>query len=584
MTQVPAPTAQTSRARWRTRGWFFALGLAHAGLLLLAFEPINLWWTTPLAFIPLLIAAGNGPVRIPTAICLSVGTWPLTAIHHVFIMDIATPGYPPLFMYLAMWNGVFVWALSHMPSLFPRLPLWLLAPLLWTTCEMLRAQVLFDGYAWFLLGQPLINSSIVSAPAAIVGLFGVSFLVAAATASAYAIIMPGARRRRGPIIALLSLAAFWALANPLPVSEQAGKSIRVSVVQTNVPQSNKMKWSGDSLVRDFDRLRELTAIAARDKPDLIVWPETMSPTWVLTDAQIAETQSTLDRHPALQGLNDYITIGKMVRDQSRDLGVAILVGQESFSGLDFIESKDNVSKVYADKYNSSYLVDKGVVAPEHYSKLLLTPFGETIPYLRSWPWLRDLLLSFAARGMKVDLSTGTDPTVFKINTPAGVVRAVTPICFESTDPQLCRYLTYGSGALGFGTGERRADLLVCMTNDGWFGNWNPGRAHHLQLARWRCLELGMPMARAANTGMSAFIDARGRLQIPGSSLGEHISRPTANRDGVMTFDLRTVNGPTMYGRLGNVVGWGSLAATGFGLGWLVLSALAGRPSTKPKGT
>lgn len=560
------------------------MGLLHAAMLLLAFEPVNLWWIAFLSPIPLLIAAAKGPVSLPNALLLSVGTWPFMAIQHVFILDIAAPGYPLMIVYLAMWNGVFVWLLSRASSRFARVPTWIAAPVLWSALEMLRAQILFDGYGWFLLGQPLIHSTIAAAPGAILGLFGVSFLVAMATAAAFAIFRTGGRGARSPAIALLACTGFWTIANLLPVSEEAGKSIRVSVVQTNVPQSNKMKWSGDSLVRDFDRLRELTAIAAKDKPDLIVWPETMSPTWVLTDQQVAQTLSILDRKPALLGLNDYITIGRMVKELSQSLNVAILVGQESFEGLDFIEANDNVKKVYVNRYNSSYLVDNGVVAPEHYDKLLLTPFGETIPYLRSWPWLRDQLLSFAARGMKVDLSTGTNPAVFKVNSPAGVVRAVTPICFESTDAQLCRYLTYGKGALGFGTGERRADLLVCMTNDGWFGDWDPGRAHHLQLARWRCLELGMPMARAANTGMSAFIDAKGRLQNLASSLPDHIAHPTANRDGVMTFDLRTDNGPTMYGRLGNVVGWGSLAATGFGLGWLVLSALAGRPSTKPKGT
>ncbi len=579
----------TPRARWRTRGWFLGLGLLHAGLLLLAFEPVGLWWTAFLALVPLLIASSRGPISIRHALILSVGTWPLTAIHHVFILDIATPGYPPLFMYLSMWNGVFVWFLSRSATQFARVPLWLAAPVLWTTFEMLRAQVLFDGYAWFLLGQPLIRSPLAAAPGAIVGIFGVSFLVAFVTASVFSIISHRGKKSAGPLGALLAATAVWALANFTPADDSSGKTIRVTVVQTNVPQSNKLKWNAQTAIHDFDRLCELTVLAAKDKPDLVVWPETMSPTWVMTDAQVEETQALLERHPRLRGLNDYITIGRIVRGLSQSHNLTMLVGQESFDGFDIIDDGDDSHPTYDAKYNSSYLVDHGGVAPEHYSKLLLTPFGETIPYLRSWPWLRDQLLSFAAKGMKVDLSVGTSPTVFQVKTAGGEVRAVTPICFESTDPEHCRYLTYGQRAFGFGAGVRRADLLVCMTNDGWFGTWNPGRTHHLQLAQWRCLELGMPMARAANTGMSAFVDARGRLQSPQVSGTNHIPSGNLNggnlgRDGLLTFDLRTVVEPTMYGRMGNVVGWGSLAATGISLGWLILSAVARRSATKPKGT
>ncbi|MEK6701497.1 MAG: apolipoprotein N-acyltransferase [Planctomycetota bacterium] len=584
MTQVPAPTALPPRAPWRTRGWFLVLGLAHSALLLLAFEPVNLWWLAFVALIPLLIAAGKGPISIPHALLLWVGAWPFMAIHHIFIADISAPGYVPMFLYLSMWSAAFVWLFSRCPARFPRIPSWIAVPVLWTSLEMLRAQVLFDGYGWFLLGQPLIRSTIAAAPGAFVGLFGVSFLVALVSAAAFTECRARTCTLSRASIPVLAGAGLWALANFMPIDDSGAHRIRVSVVQTNVPQSNKLNWSAETAVRDFDRLCELTTIAARDKPDLVVWPETMCPTWVLTDAQVQETRALLGRHPTLLGLNNYIAFGQIVRGLSEKLGLAILVGQETITGLEFVESAGDVTRTYAAKYNSAYLVDQGIVAAQRYDKLLLTPFGETIPYLRAWPWLRDQLLAFAARGMKVDLSTGTNPTVFRVNIPAGQIRVVTPICFEATDAQLCRYLVYGARALELGCGTRRADLLVGMTNDGWFGDWNPGRAHHLQLAQWRCLELGTPMARAANTGISAFIDARGRLLSPDATAPDHIPASTSGRDGVMTFDLRTINGPTMYGRLGNVVGWGSLAATGFGFGWLVLSALAGRPSTKPKGT
>jgi apolipoprotein N-acyltransferase len=200
-------------------------------------------------------------------------------------------------------------------------------------------------------------------------------------------------------------------------------------------------------------------------------------------------------------------------------------------------------------YNSVFLIDRGQVQPGRYDKVGLTPFGEVMPYISAWPRLQDLLLDFGAHGMKFNLSAGTRPQGFRISTSSGPPVAIaTPICFEATKPALCRWLINAQGP-----GPK---VIVNLTNDGWFGHFVPGRWQHLQVARWRAVELGVPVVRVANTGVSAAIDARGRLVKSGVE-GE----PGAARtDGVLLADVAPGGGRTIYARLGDVLGWSALIA------------------------
>jgi apolipoprotein N-acyltransferase len=138
----------------------------------------------------------------------------------------------------------------------------------------------------------------------------------------------------------------------------------------------------------------------------------------------------------------------------------------------------------------------------------LMPFGEEIPWMSWWPAGQQMVLDVAAQGMRFDLSAGTreggvDVPMRRAEFGKDHVRIATPICFEATWAGVCRALVRGGG--------ERSSLLINFSNDGWFGNWDAGRRQHLLAARWRCLELGMPMVRCVNTGVSCQIDASGRV-------------------------------------------------------------------------
>ncbi len=214
------------------------------------------------------------------------------------------------------------------------------------------------------------------------------------------------------------------------------------------------------------------------------------------------------------------------------------------------------------RYNSVFEIDQGTIQHTRYDKGRLTPFGEFFPYIRHWPWLQSVMLAAGAHGMSFNLAEGTSREVFQIpvagdaGQPNASARVVTPICFEVTHSGFMRGLAYEGG-------KRRVDAIISPTNDGWFGISNEGREHHLLMARWRCVELHTPMVRAANTGVSAFIDASGRLLARGVEGDRHGCEVAGTLVGTLGIDPGAQG--TLFGRVGNVFGWGCVGATFLGL-------------------
>lgn len=134
-------------------------------------------------------------------------------------------------------------------------------------------------------------------------------------------------------------------------------------------------------------------------------------------------------------------------------------------------------------------------------------------------------------------------------------------------PGVCRRLVFYHGA-------RRADLLINLTNDGWFGWWDAGRRQHLQLARWRALELGTPVVRAANTGISALIGPTGAFLRAGVDSAPNPARV----DGVLVVDVPKPLGATLYARVGDLFGIAALVVAG----GLLLASFIRTSSSRPR--
>jgi apolipoprotein N-acyltransferase len=199
----------------------------------------------------------------------------------------------------------------------------------------------------------------------------------------------------------------------------------------------------------------------------------------------------------------------------------------------------------------------GTQDPSRYDKIHLVPYGEYIPFERSFPPLFRLVRYLAGYSVTYSINWASPDamTVFELR-PSGAdelwtepARIVTPICYEDTDAALIARMFRPTSATH---GRKRADVIVNITNDGWFlGNQ---QAQHLQGAVFRSIENRVPTARAANTGISGFVDSSGRVTrdstIPVRSEGTLVRR--------IMMDRRVAP----YTRAGDVFAWACVAVTG----------------------
>jgi len=532
-------------------------GLGFSLAMLVAFPPIGWWWVAPVAVVPLIAAAVRWDRRFWVGGLLAgASTMPLWLYEQSWTRLVSAAGFIPLAMVLSVYPGVFVWSLARVRSRMPRVPVWVAAGVLWTGLEFLRGRVAFDGYPWYLVAHPVIEWPVLASPATVAGTYAVGFLIASLGGAMVGLAMG---RRREALLGLGVVGIAWGLPGVL-LGGGGGETepMRIGLVQTNLPQEVRGTWPAAQRAEDMRRFLERTREAGRSDPDLIVWPETMFPGYYLDRESREVVGEAADRFPDLAEFVEEFALALMMTQER--VGAPMLVGARAYEGLE-IPPGDGFETRFDATYNSSLLIEDGSVA-RRYDKMHLTPFGEVMPYISSWAWLERQLLALGARGMTFDLSSGEEPVRFEVSGR----RVSTPICFEVTMPGVCRKLVYEDG-------RRRADVLVNMTNDGWFGSFDGGRAQHLLCARWRCVELGVPMVRAANTGISSAIDVRGRV----------VEALDPRTEGVLIAEVAVGTGGTVYGRVGDLFGWLALGGAILLVGWTYVGRRGAGGQTRATG-
>jgi len=349
-----------------------------------------------------------------------------------------------------------------------------------TLAEVLRGYI-FTGFPWAMPAQALVGSGM-DGLLAWVGPYGLTFaLLSSCAAIAWGLMQRWSVYVVGliPMLAMLGYGA-WHATN-LPRAALTEHSVRL--VQPNVAQRDK--WDSTKMRPAFDRLLQLVAQDASTQPDLIVLPETAIP-WLLEHAD----------EPLA-----------MIADAAQGAPVALGVQRRPDKRI----------------YNSMVVMDgQGQIAAT-YDKHHLVPFGEYIPF-------GDVLGRFGIQGLAQaeggGYSAGEGPQVLDLGR---IGKALPLICYEAVFPQDV------SGA------PERPDVLMQLTNDAWFGDY-AGPQQHLAIARMRSVEQGVPLIRAANTGISAVIDPYGRIT---ASLG-------LNQAGVVDAPLPSALPPTLYSRTGDV--------------------------------
>lgn len=566
------------------------MGAVHALLLVLAFPPISFWGCAFLAPIPLFSVAIHPHIRPSrAALWAGIGASPAWLAFHWWVRDVSAMGLLPMVIVLSMYTMLFVWIAARVVNRFHRPAL--LLPLVWVGIEFFRGSVFAHGYPWYLLAHPLIESprAVLAMPASIGGVYLVSFLCAAYSFLLYMSVRdPHQHRRKRAGYAAAGLFGSWVISGLLltPPRDLATPHFRFAVVQPDVPQDNRIDWTVRQRYRDWQTLRDLTLAAASDPAnplplDLIIWPEGFVPGWTLDPVSLdTERKASLAWNMSPRDATDVpeldvptrISATEIVDEllvMQRALDIPMLVGSVAFENLRILDTPKGIEYERDAMYNSAFLIQSGAVDDVWYDKLHLTPFGEVMPYISSIEWLEQSLLALGASGMEFALDPGREPHTIDVpahETEGRSVGLATPICFEATVSSVCRRLVVRNG-------QRRAGVMVNMTNDGWFGDSRGARKSHLQNARWRCIELRTPMIRSANTGISGVIDHRGRL------IDTAIRPLRANpNEGHLIGQVQLGQGLTAFAHIGDLFGWICLLLTGI---WGFMAIFRPRQGVRP---
>jgi apolipoprotein N-acyltransferase len=466
-----------------------------------------------------------------------------------WIREVSVAGWPVAVVYSALYMPLVALLVRGVSRqwLFSRVPLAVTAAVVWTALEYVRAEVVFDAWPFYLAAHGVYPTWLIQY-ASVGGVWLVSFLVVLLSVGLWGILLGCAQRRATIVWMLLCLCLPWMpivlgyLLNG-PYQVRPGPALRMLCVQTNLPQSNKIGWSQQQQAQDVQgfiaqTLEGLAAIDPQDGPvDLVVWPETMVPGLGFDHG----TREVLERlGPSASHLARW---PQAIEAAAARTGIPWLVGSPTWLDLTLDEDGFLQSET---RFNSAVLVapDGGL---QRYDKVFLTPFGETMPWIRAWPWLESLLMDLGASGLHFDLQQGDAPVALSIETETQwnkwTTRLVTPICFEDAVPSVVRRLVL----------ETDADIIVTLCNDGWFGRDDAGRRAHEIAAAFRTIELERPLVRVANTGFTSLINQYGRI----------VSRLDAQIQGTLLVQAHSSRwwSPTTYARFGNWFPWTMLGLT-----------------------
>lgn len=329
--------------------------------------------------------------------------------------------------------------------------------LLWTTAEWLRGHVL-TGFPWNLIGYAWTDFSAPRQAAALVGVYGLSFVtVLVAVLPAVVMERTASHRHRTAAMAIfvVLLAALW-IGGVLRLAghdTSAATAMRIRVVQGNIDQA--AKWDPEHRAETINQYLDLSAPGLNGY-DVLLWPETAVP--VLLDEDFALRGQLATLLPA---------------------ATLLLTGVPR-------RSLDGGELAY---WNSVLAIDSAGQVLTYYDKHHLVPFGEYVPFNDLLPFER------LTEGVS-DFSAGSGPATLHLpdTPPVGLA-----ICYEAIFPGTIIDV------------QDRPAWIFNPTNDAWFGT-SIGPYQHLAATRMRAVEQGLPVIRAANTGISAVIDAFGRVR------------------------------------------------------------------------
>ncbi len=451
--------------------------------------------------------------------------------HWIYIAAVRYGGAQPAvgvaaFVGLALYPAVFVGAFGWGWSKLDLTRWWtpLAGAALWAALDHARSFVL-TGFPWALLGYAQHENPLLLALAPWTGVYGLSFVTAAvglALAGAWTARSRGVRSGRPGtwVAAAVFVVAHLGGAVAAALHDEAvGPPLRVGILQGNIDQAGK--WDPQAAVRTLENYEELTQRAVGAGAQVVVWPETAAPGFP---------------EPVPPGL-DHNPLRRRLHDLADRTGAVLVVG--ALGG-----SPDS-------PHDSAFVFTPGSGTWQRYDKAHLVPFGEYLP-MRAW--IGGFVHAMARGSANTDVRAGPGPASLALGELAS---AGTPICYELLFPDLMRRF-----------GVEGAELLLAMTNDAWYGR-SGAPYQFLAITALRSAESRLWTARAANTGVSAVIDDRGRVRARTAIFERDLlvaDVPRRMRGGA--------GGASFYARHGNVFVW---------ICWIAAAVAIGLQNRRTKG-
>lgn len=497
--------------------WNVLAALISGLLLTAAFPKLSQSYLLWVALVPLLWALHGQTGRTAFLLGLINGLshylsllyWIVYVTHTYGNMPVAL-GFGVLLLlatYLSLYRGFWAWGLGWGQQCGFN-PLWW-APAWWVVLEYGQTH-LFTGFPWELLGYGLYRSPLLVQIADLTGVYGLSFLIVLVNQAIFLLLLgfseTTGRQRRWPalivtvVIMVGSLTYGYHRLQTIQRHMHRAEHLRVAVVQGNIEQGQK--WNPRFQKTTLDIYATLTRQVNDDHPRLIIWPETAAPFFFLRDQELSRRVAEIARQA-----QSYLLFGAPAFEFGPQ-------GEQHF-------------------YNRAYLLTPAGRVAGAYDKAHLVPYGEYVPLRRFFPFIGKMV------PMVGDFAEGPPGKVLPL--PEGDVGTL--ICFESIFPDLSRAMV-----------QNGAKLLVNITNDAWFGTTS-APYQHLSMAVVRAVENRVSLARAANTGFSAFVTPDGRI-IWRSNLFVPAARVTS---------LPLGPGGSFYSRFGDVFVWLCLGLIGLGL-------------------
>ncbi len=529
-------TDQTAR-HWFSRLWPWLAALTSGVLLSLCYPGFNQGWLAWIALTPLICAVWlGGPRRSDSALRYARHPFALGyvmglvffAVTFRWLTELAplfqTPwlnGLPILLaLYMALYPATWALLLTKLPwgdrpfrSPMRNLAVAGLGACIWTALEWTRGW-LFSGWGWNGLGVALHADLAMIQIADLTGVLGLTWLVAFCNLMAVIVVrrivlelgpqfMKGIRWEFSLTMALLAVVFGYGVRT---LFKGAGETtpLRAVALQPNIPQTQKFDSDAeDEILGQLDKLTGL-ATMLQPVPDLVVWPEAATPRGMFADEV------------------NY----RFVMDQLARGDFNLLLGTLDY---DLDPTTPENSKVY----NAAMLLSEHGRVRSVYRKMHLVPFGEYLPF-------RQILPRAIGELVPGDLDAGSETSVLPLPQPKTDLGVL--ICFEDTLGDLTR-----------GFVQKGAQVLVNVTNDGWFGK-SVAAEQHLANALFRSIENRRPLLRSANTGVTCLIDQMGRVDR---------GQLRTFEQGFIPFKVAVPTNPelTFYTRYGDWVGHWSAGIT-----------------------